>query len=255
MSQDDLPAPGDEEKLKAELPEVDSKLKSHLARSIGNERNPPNDGGDRTTSCSQRPNPGRANEAGTSPVLARILPRLIFATVNQRVARRLMAGVLLVTGLTGLGAGKSALPALWKDILPAIKRNVSAEAGVVVEPYFAMAFVFSLVGVIFLTMIIARILNAQFVLTAARASFALSLLWLVCAIMGMMPESLMGLHRVFIVLVVGLGVAYVFTSGNLTFYLRQRFYGDAVIEIVLLSTYLVLALIPLPFALTGGVAP
>jgi hypothetical protein len=160
--------------------------------------------------------------------------------------------MLLITGLSGAGAKEQALPNLWKDIVPAIEANVRHGATHDIQPFFAASFVFSVLGIVFLTMILSRAVDIQLVYFAARASFALSFLWFVCAVMSLLPASLMGLHRVFIVLVVAATVGSQFVrSGTVRYYWENRHYGDLATQVVFISTYLALTWLPLRFALTG----
>lgn len=179
------------------------------------------------------------------------IPRLVFSPVNKRLARWLLASMMLVTGISGLGAKEKALPNLWTEILPAIERNAHG-AALDIQPYFAASFVFSILGILFLVMILSRSVDIQLVYFAGQASFALSLLWLVCAVMSLLPSSLMGLHRVFIVLVVlaTLGSQFV-RGGTVRYYWTGKHYGDLAAQVVFIGSYLTLAWIPLKFALSG----
>jgi uncharacterized integral membrane protein len=179
-------------------------------------------------------------------------PRLVFAPVNRRVAWKLLVPMLLITGISGAGAKEQALPNLWKDIVPAIEANVQHGATRDVQPYFAASFVLSALGILFLVMILSRAVDIQLAYFAGRASFALSFLWFVCAVMSLLPSSLMGLHRVFIVLVVAATVGSQFVrGGTIRYYWEKSHYGDLATQVVFIGTYLALAWLPLRFALTG----
>jgi hypothetical protein len=157
-----------------------------------------------------------------------------------------------VTGISGAGAREKALPNLWKEILPAIERNVDHGAVVDIQPYFAASFVFSVLGILFLVMVLSRAVDIQLAYFAGRASFALSFLWLVCATMSLLAASLMDLHRVFVVLVVvaTLGSQFV-RGGTVRYYWSERHYGDLATQVMFIGTYLAFAWLPLKFALTG----
>ena len=51
-------------------------------------------------------------------------PRLVFSSVNKKVAWRLLVPMMLVTGISGIGAKEMALPNLWQAIPSAIEKNV-----------------------------------------------------------------------------------------------------------------------------------
>lgn len=183
--------------------------------------------------------------------MANWLPRLVFAPVNRRVAWRLLAPMLLITGFSGAGAKEQALPSLWRDIVPAITENVNG-ATHDVRPYFAAAFVFSILGILFLLMILSRAVDIQLAYFAGRASFALSFLWFVCAVMSLLPDSLMGLHRIFVVLVVLATVGSQFIrGGTVRYYWSNGHFGDLATQVVFIGTYLALTWLPLRFALIG----
>jgi hypothetical protein len=101
-------------------------------------------------------------------------------------------------------------------------------------------------------MVLSRAVDIQLAYFAGRASFALSLLWFTCAVMSLLPPSLMGLHRVFVVLVVlaTLGSQFI-RGGTIRYYWDQRYYGDLATQVVFVGTYLAFAWFPLHFALTG----
>jgi uncharacterized integral membrane protein len=184
--------------------------------------------------------------------MSRWIPRLVFSSVNRSVAWRLLVPMMFVTGISGAGAKEMALPNLWQDILPAIERNVGPGATPDMQPYFAAAFVFSVLGILFLVMVLSRAVDIQLVYFAGRASFALSLLWLVCAVMSLLPPSLMGLHRVFVVLVVVSTVGSQFVrGGTVRYYWSEGHYGDLATQVVFMGTYLAFAWLPLRFALSG----
>jgi uncharacterized integral membrane protein len=180
------------------------------------------------------------------------LPRLVFAPVNRRVAWRLLLPMLVVTGISGIGAQKQALPSLWKQILPAIEENVHSGSVHNAQPYFAASFVFSVVGILFLVMVLSRAVDIQLAYFAGRASFALSFLWFLCALMSLLPESLMGLHRIFIICaaLATLGSQFI-RGGTIRYYWREGHFGDLGVQIVFIGTYLTFAWLPLRFALTG----
>jgi len=180
------------------------------------------------------------------------MPSRVFAPVNRRFAWRLLLPMLPITGISGVGA----LPNLWKNIAPAIEAWVGGAAAHNLQPYFATSFVFSALGVIFFTMILSRQVDIQLVYFAGRTSFALSFLWFVCAVMSLLPHSLMDLHRVFIVIVVVATVLSQFVGdGTIRYYWRNGHYGDFGTEVVFIATYLAFAWPPLHFALTGGNLP
>ena len=184
--------------------------------------------------------------------MAHWLPRLVFSPVNRTVAWRLLLPMLVVTGISGVGAKEQALPSLWKQILPAIEENVHSGAVHDVQPYFAASFVFSILGILFLVMILSRAVDIQLAYFAGRASFALSFLWFICAVMSLLPGSLMGLHRVFLILVVAATVGSQFIrGGTVRFYWNEGHYGDLAAQVVFIGTYLAFAWLPLRFALTG----
>jgi O-antigen ligase len=56
--------------------------------------------------------------------MAQWIPRLVFSSVNKTLAWRLLVPMLLVTGISGAGAKEQALPNLWKEIVPAIEKNL-----------------------------------------------------------------------------------------------------------------------------------
>ncbi|MEZ4862265.1 MAG: hypothetical protein R3C14_13190 [Caldilineaceae bacterium] len=181
------------------------------------------------------------------------MPNLIFSSVNKKLAWRLLLPMMIITGISGVGGQEKVLPNLWDEILPAIERNVEYGAANDMAPYFAASFVFSILGILFLIMVLTRAVDLQLVYLAGRASFALSLLWLVCALMSVLPPSLMGLHRIFIVLIVAATIASQFIrGGTIKYYWMREHYGDLVVQIVMLATYMVFAWIPLRFALTGS---
>ncbi|HUP62698.1 MAG TPA: hypothetical protein VNA69_20015 [Thermoanaerobaculia bacterium] len=180
------------------------------------------------------------------------IPRLVFSPVNKDVAWRLLLPMLVVTGISGVGAKEQALPGLWKEILPAIETNLLHGAAHNVQPYFAASFVFAILGILFLVMILTRAVDIQLAYFAGRASFALSFLWFICAVLSLLPNSFMGLHRVFVVLVVAATVGSQFIrGGTITYYWTQRHYGDLVTQVIFIGTYLAFAWLPLRFALTG----
>jgi len=180
------------------------------------------------------------------------MPNLIFSPVNKKLARRLLFALLVVTGISGAGAKQEALPNLWRVIPQTLEQNVSRGATADLRPYFAVSFVFSILGILFLVMILTRAADIQLFYLAGGASFALSLLWFICAVMSLLPPSLMGLHRVFVVLVVAATIAAQFiSSGTAKFYLIRRSYGDLATQVVFLTTYLIFAWEPLKFALIG----
>lgn len=180
--------------------------------------------------------------------MAQWMPDLIFAPVNKKPAQQLLLAMLVVTGLSGAGAN-TALPNLWH--IPDWLSQHGAP-GDMLKASFATSFIFSVLGVLFLIMILTRVADLQLLYLASGASFALSFLWLVCAVMALLPPSLMGLHRVFVVLVVGGTIASQFVRGGTAkFYLMRKYYGDLATEIVFLTTYLIFAWIPLKLALTG----
>lgn len=183
----------------------------------------------------------------------RWIPRLVFSSVNKRVALRLLLPMVVVTGISGVGAKEQALPSLWNEILPAIEENVRQGATRSVQPYFAASFVFAILGILFLVMVLSHAVDIQLAYFAGRASFALSLLWFTCAVMSLLPPSLMGLHRVFVVLVVlaTLGSQFI-RGGTIPYYWDQRYYGDLATQVVFIGTYLAFAWLPLRFALTGS---
>lgn len=182
------------------------------------------------------------------PPVARWIPNLVFSSVNRKVAWRLLVPMMLVTGLSGAGA----LPNLWQQILPAIEKNVKTGATIDMQPYFAVAFVFSILGILFMVMILSRGVDIQLLYFAGSASFALSLVWFICAVMSLLPASLMGVHRIFIFLVVAASVGSQFVrGGTVHYYWSERYYGDLATQIVFIGTYLALAWLPLKFALTG----
>src|ERR1051326_6293007 len=131
-------------------------------------------------------------------------PRLVFSSVNKKVAWRLLVPMMLVTGISGIGAKEMALPNLWQEIPSAIEKNVQHGVMSNLQPFFAAAFVFSILGILFLVMVmvLTRAVDIQLLYFAGTASFALSFLWFVCAIMSLLPASWMGLHRVFVIIVV-----------------------------------------------------
>jgi hypothetical protein len=177
-------------------------------------------------------------------------PRLVFSSVNKKLAWRLLVPMLVVTGISGAGSGKFALPSLWGQILPALRQNVHPDTSVALQPYFAVAFIISMLGIVFLVMVISRVIDIQLFYFAGSASFALSLLWFVCAIMSLLPVSLMGLHQVFVVLVVLATIAAQFVKGGtIRYYWRGGHYGDLATQVVFIGTYLALAWLPLKFAL------
>lgn len=179
-------------------------------------------------------------------------PHHIFSSVNKKLAWRLLAPILIVTGISGAGAKEKALPNLWQEILPAIEKNVHQGATSDLQPFFAAAFVFSILAILFLVMILSRAVDIQLAYFAARASFALSLLWLVCAVMSLLPSSLMGLHRIFVVLVVAATIGSQFVrGGTVKYYWNGRHFGDLAIQVVFIGTYLAFAWLPLKFALIG----
>src|ERR1051326_2870363 len=181
------------------------------------------------------------------------LPRLVFTPVNKKVAFRLMAPMLVVTGISGIGAQKLALPNLWKNIGPAIEANVGRDVTHHIQPFFAASFVFAILGILFLVMILSQAVDIQLAYFAGRASFALSFLWFICAVMSLLPASLMGLHRVFVVLVVASTVGSQFIrGGTIRYYWMKRHYGDLATQVIFIGTYLALAWLPLRFALTGS---
>ena len=179
-------------------------------------------------------------------------PHLIFSSVNKKLAWRLLAPILIITGISGVGAKGRVLPNLWQEIPAAIEKNVHQGATADLQPFFSAAFVFSVLAILFLVMIISRAVDIQLVYFAARASFALSLLWLVCAVMSLLPASLMGLHRIFVVLVVAATIGSQFVrGGTMKYYWNKRYFGDLAIQVVFTGTYLALAWPPLKFALIG----
>jgi uncharacterized integral membrane protein len=184
--------------------------------------------------------------------MAHWIPLLVFSSVNKRVAWRLLLPMLVVTGISGAGAKEKALPSLWKEILPAIEENVRHGAMHDVQPYFGASFVFAILGILFLVMVLSRAVDIQLAYFAGRASFALSFLWFICAVMSLLPASLMGLHRIFVVLVVlaTLGSQFI-RGGTIKFYWDQHYYGDLATQVVFIGTYLAFAWLPLRFALTG----
>jgi hypothetical protein len=193
-----------------------------------------------------------AGVAKSSSPAIRWLPRLVFSSVNKRLAWGLLIPVMVLTGISGVGAKEKALPSLWGDILPAIQKNVGHEPVYNIQPYFAAAFVFSVLGILFMVMILSRAVDIQLVYLAGRASFALSLLWVVCAVMSLFPASLMGLHRIFVILVVAATLCSQFVrGGTLTYYRKEKYYGDFITQIVFVGTYLAFAWLPLKFALFG----
>lgn len=180
------------------------------------------------------------------------IPRLVFSPVNKRVVRRLLLPMLIVTGISGAGAKEQALPSLWKTIIPAIEANVQHGAMRDVQPYFAAAFVFAILGILFLIMILTRAVDIQLMYFAGRASIGLSFLWFICAVLSLLPGSFMGLHRVFIVLVVAATLAMQFVrGGTIRYYWDRRHYGDLATQIIFIGTYLAFAWLPLRFALIG----
>lgn len=193
-----------------------------------------------------------AADANRESPTAQWLPRLVFSSVNRTLAWRLLIPMMLLTGIGAAGAKQMALPNVWHEIIPAIEKNVGHGASISIQPYFAAAFVFSVLGILFMVMILSRAVDIQLVYFAGRASFALSLVWIVCAVMSLLPASLMGLHRVFVVLVVGatLGSQFV-RGGTVKYYWMRRYYGDLATQIVFIGTYLAFAWLPLRFALFG----
>jgi len=183
--------------------------------------------------------------------MSRWLPRLVFAPVNKKVALRLLVPMLVVTGISSAGAKEQALPSLWRNIVPAIEKNIQ-QGTHNVQPYFAASFVFAVVGILFLVMILTRAVDIVLVYFAARASFALSFLWFICALMSLLPGSLMGLHRVFIVLIVAFTLGSQFTrGGTIRYYLDEHHYGDFATQVVVIGTYLAFAWLPLRLAIIG----
>lgn len=179
-------------------------------------------------------------------------PDLVFSPVNKEVAWRLLVPMMLVTGISGIGAKQMALPNLWQEILPAIEKNVHHGATIDLQPYFAAAFVFSILGILFLVMVLTRAVDIQLLYFAGAASFALSFLWLVCAVMSLLPASLMGLHRVFVVIVVLATIGSQFVrGGTVRYYWGRSHYGDLATQVVFIGTYLALSWLPLKFALIG----
>jgi hypothetical protein len=176
----------------------------------------------------------------------------VFSAVNKKVAWRLLFPMMLVTGISGIGAKEMALPNLWQEILPAIEENVHHGAALNLQPYFAAAFVFSILGILFLVMVLTRAVDIQLLYFAGKASFALSFLWLVCAVMSLLPASLMGLHRIFVIIVVLATIGSQFKrGGTIRYYWSGRHYGDFATQVVFIGTYLALAWLPLKFALIG----
>jgi hypothetical protein len=180
-------------------------------------------------------------------------PHLVFSPVNKKLALRLLAPIMLVTGLSVVGAKEKALPNLWQEIPAAIEKNVHQGAMTDIQPFFAAAFVFAILAILFLVMILSRALDIQLLFFAAQASFALSLLWVVCAVMSLLPPSLMGLHRVFIVLIVAFTILSQFIrGGTIRYYWSRRHLGDLATQTLFIGTYLAFAWPPLKFALSGG---
>lgn len=159
----------------------------------------------------------------------------------------------VLTGLSAAGGKEKVLPGLWQEIPAAIEHAVGHGATANMRPFFAAAFIFSIIGILLLVMILSRAVDIQLLYFGALASFALSLVWLVCAVMSLLPSSFMGLHRVFIILVVaGTLASLFFRGGTLLYYWRERFYGDLTLQIVFIGTYyLAFAWLPLKFALAG----
>ena len=101
-------------------------------------------------------------------------------------------------------------------------------------------------------MVLTRAVDIQLLYFAGTASFALSSLWFVCAIMSLLPASWMGLHRVFVIIVVVATIGSQFIrGGTVRYYWSTRRFGDLATQVVFIGTYLAFAWIPLRFALTG----
>jgi uncharacterized integral membrane protein len=184
--------------------------------------------------------------------MVNLLPRYVFSSVNRRLAWGFLVSMLVITGISGPGAGRLALPSLWGQIIPAIEKNVHTGHVHDLQPYFAVSFVFAVIGILFFVMILSRAVDIQLLYFAGRASFALSFLWLVCALMSLLPESLMGLHRIFVILVVAGTVASQFIrGGTIVYYWAKSYYGDLAAQVVFIGTYLAFAWLPLRLALTG----
>jgi hypothetical protein len=162
-------------------------------------------------------------------------PNHIFDSVDQKLARKKYLYPFLA--LTGVSASSKILPNISVAIQTAIKGYDSNPNYHFSQELISYALAFSLVGLIFIIMVVASVFDAQISITIAKCLFLDSFLFITSGLLLLLPNDITLLIKVTVIICLVLGLVQLFLKGNFTFYYLEEYYGDAIIEVIVIISF------------------